>query len=307
MVLHVVCSHFRSVFLICKYKKQIHGDFFMRIENANASNVLERILSAYGFTMQKELAEHLDIAKSNVAGWLQRGQIPGNVIVQCALDTGAEVSWIVTGELAKANFGKLSSLTQGKALYDEIMSNGGRPVLRRILDAYGFTLQKQLCDLLGISSGTVSTWVRREYFPGDVVVTCALDTGVSLEWLATGKNGNRNAVEIDACSNVEKLVKYDISAGELIDRGAVYIDRSFLSDLSSSYAFVVRENIAWIVNLDIKKISNGTWLISVDGSHDIYEVSRMPGNIIKLKNESVNFQCAAEDVICIGQVRRTIL
>ncbi|WP_234405960.1 helix-turn-helix transcriptional regulator [Pectobacterium brasiliense] len=47
------------------------------------------------------------------------------------------------------------------------------------MDAYGFTLEKQLCDLLGISSGTVSKWVRRDYFPGDVVVICALDTGVS--------------------------------------------------------------------------------------------------------------------------------
>lgn len=45
------------------------------------------------------------------------------------------------------------------------MANGGRAVLRRILDAYGFTLQKELGDLLGISSGTISTWVRRDFSP----------------------------------------------------------------------------------------------------------------------------------------------
>lgn len=54
---------------------------------------------------------------------------------------------------------------------------------------------KELGDLLGISSGTISTWVRRDFFPGDVVVTCALDTGVSLEWLATGKGQMRVARE----------------------------------------------------------------------------------------------------------------
>lgn len=75
------------------------------------------------------------------------------------------------------------------------MGNGGKTVLRRILDAYGFNMQKELGDLLGISSGTISTWVRRDFFPGDVVVTCALDTGVSLEWLATGKGQMRDSKE----------------------------------------------------------------------------------------------------------------
>lgn len=54
---------------------------------------------------------------------------------------------------------------------------GGKAVLQRILDAYGFTMQKQLGDLHELSSGTISTWVRRNFFPGDVVVACALDTG----------------------------------------------------------------------------------------------------------------------------------
>lgn len=164
----------------------------MRLENAVAGDVLERILSAYGFTMQKELSDRLGIAKSNVASWLARGQVPGNVIVQCSLDTGADVNWLVTGELAKANLERDISSLSGKAIYEEVMANGGKPVLRRILDAYGFKLQKELCELLDLSSGTVSTWIRRNYFPGDVVVSCALDTGVSLEWLAIGKGNNLN-------------------------------------------------------------------------------------------------------------------
>jgi lambda repressor-like predicted transcriptional regulator len=64
---------------------------------------------------------------------------------------------------------------------------GGKAVLGRMLQAYGFSMQKELGDRFGLSSGTISTWVRRNYFPGDVVVVCALDTGVSLRWLATGQ------------------------------------------------------------------------------------------------------------------------
>jgi hypothetical protein len=121
--------------------------------------------------------------------------VPGNVFVECAIETGADIEWLVTGELAKAN--STRATLKGQALYEEVMASGGKPVLRRILDAYGFSMQKELGDLLGISSGTISTWVRRDFFPGDVVVTCALDTGVSLEWLATGKGQmrtNREAV-----------------------------------------------------------------------------------------------------------------
>lgn len=60
---------------------------------------------------------------------------------------------------------------------------GGKAVLTRMLQAYGFSMQKELGDLYGLSSGTISTWVRRDIL-GDVVVACALDTGVSLRWLA---------------------------------------------------------------------------------------------------------------------------
>ena len=93
------------------------------------------------------------------------------------------------------------------------MANGGKPVLRRILDAYGFTMQKQLCELLDISSGMVSTWVRRNYFPGDVVVACALDTGVDLRWLATGKNKQHKGTSQQLKRNL--IPRKNLAAGTL--------------------------------------------------------------------------------------------
>jgi len=36
---------------------------------------------------------------------------------------------------------------------------GGKAVLTRMLQAYGFGMQKELGDLYGLSSGTISTWV----------------------------------------------------------------------------------------------------------------------------------------------------
>lgn len=275
----------------------------MRIENAVATDVLDRILSSYGFSMQKQLAEYLGIASSNVAGWIARNQIPGNVIVQCGMDTGADVNWIVTGELAKANFSAPVSIANGKALYDEIMSNGGKPILRRIMDAYGFSLQKQLCDLLQISSGTVSTWIRRDYFPGDVVVTCALDTGVSLQWLATGKGGQVSATEIHSQNTIPKK---NLNSGVLEDAGDWCADLAFIPNNLNIPTFVTSNAGSWLVDLGVKGISNGRWLLGIDDKYDVYDIALLPGKKISVSSKSSNFTCAADEVTTAGKVVLTM-
>lgn len=276
----------------------------MRIENAIAPEVLERILSAYGFKMQKELAEKLGIASSNVGSWIQRGHVPGNVIVQCALDTGADVNWIVTGELAKASLSPRVQVGQGKALYEEIMSNGGKPVLRRIMDAYGFTMQKQLCDLLEISSGTVSTWIRRDYFPGDVVVACALDTGVSLQWLATGKGTQCNESAAIPCGSL--IPRKNLAAGVLHDAGQWNIDLNFISHTLVEPIFIYSTVSAWIVDLAVIEISNGRWLLGIDNKFDVYDVTLLPGRKITVSSKTSNFTCGADEVTTTGKVVLTM-
>lgn len=277
----------------------------MRIEKAVGSEVLERMLSAYGFSMQKELAEHLGIAKSNVAGWVQRGQVPGNAIVQCALDTGADLNWLVTGELEKANLlCELPNLS-GKAVYDEVMANGGKPVLRRILDAYGFTLQKQLCELLDISSGTVSTWVRRNYFPGDVVVACALDTGVDLRWLATGKGSyvGKSAKESTAMAVPRK----NLTTGVLHDAGSWAVDLSFIPYSLNEPVFISSNTGSWIVDTTISEISNGRWLLGIDDKYDVYDITLLPGRKISVMSKGTNFTCGADEVKIAGKVVLTMI
>lgn len=277
----------------------------MRIEKAVGPEVLERMLSAYGFSMQKELAEHLGIAKSNVAGWVQRGQVPGNAIVQCALDTGADLNWLVTGELEKANLISELPNISGKAVYDEVMANGGKPVLRRILDAYGFTLQKQLCELLDISSGTVSTWVRRNYFPGDVVVACALDTGVDLRWLATGKDSH---VSKSAKESIAMAVpRKNLAAGVLHDAGSWAVDLSFIPYALNEPVFISSNIGSWIVDTTISEISNGRWLLGIDDKYDVYDITLLPGRKISVMSKGTNFTCGADEVKIAGKVVLTMI
>jgi len=268
-------------------------------EKGNSAQILERLMSSYGVNTQKELAVALDIPANNISGWTQRDSVPGNAIIKCALDTGADLQWLMTGDLAKANFIAAPSVRKGAALYKEIMSNGGKPVLRRIMDAYGFTLQKQLCDLLNISSGTVSTWIRRNYFPGDVVVTCALDTGASLAWLATGK-GSEEAFNFSE-NKLTKIPKKILNAGSLEDCGDWFSDLSFLSKNPIRPIFVVGSLNSWLVDTAVTSISNGRWLLTIDGKYDIYDVSLLPKRTMTVTNKLANFTCSSEDIITIGK------
>ncbi|HGG8948870.1 TPA: phage repressor protein CI [Enterobacter cloacae] len=267
-----------------------------------AAPAIERILSAYGLSSQKELGEKLGIYANNISSWLARDSVPGNVFVECAIETGADIGWLVTGELAKANSPRAT--LKGKELYEEVMASGGKAVLRRILDAYGFSMQKELGDLLGISSGTISTWVRRDFFPGDVVVTCALDTGVSLEWLATGK-GQMRANKEAAISNYS-IKKSRLESGELKDAGAWYPDPSMIPSGSEELIFVEGVGSSWLVDRSASNISNGRWLIDIDGALDVFDVIRLPGGKVRLTNKSAEFECNISDITPAGAVVLTL-
>lgn len=280
----------------------------MWIESAVASEILERILSSYGFTMQKELGEKLGIAKSNVAGWLQRGQIPGNVIVQCALDTGVDVNWLVTGTFDNSNLQININEVKGKALYEQILASGGKAVLRRIMDAYGFSTQKELGDQLGISTATISTWVRRNFFPGDVVIACALDTGVSLEWLATGKG--KMAVQPDSGTPDEKanslVPKYRLESGKLKECGVWSMDRSLFGSDTAKPVYIEGLSSSWGVDTSVNDIGNGRWVINVDDSYDVFDIVRLPGSRVKLSNNVIGFECGIADIKIYGSVFFTL-
>lgn len=278
-------------------------------DNTAVGAVIERILSSYGVTTQKELSEILGIAPNNISSWQQRGSVPGYVIISCALATGADLAWLMTGELAKAKPApKPLPAVHGKALYERVLASGGKSVLRRILEAYGFSLQKELGDLLGISSGTMSTWVRRNYFPGDIVVTCALDTGVSLQWLATGQGEMHGATSATmvAPGTVRALPKYQLIAGKLIDGGKWLADPALIPANVAQPAYVDGGRIAWLVDLSVTHIANGRWLIDIDGNLDIYDIARLPGNQVQVSGGSTDFQCSTDALKALGMVWLTL-
>ncbi len=65
-------------------------------------------------------------------------------------------------------------------------NNGGREAILRMLEAYGVSTRKALCERLGISSSTMSTRWMRDVFPADWIIKCSIETDVPVEWLSFG-------------------------------------------------------------------------------------------------------------------------
>ena len=103
--------------------------------------VLDRVCEAYGFGTSLQLADHLDMAASSMSARRKRGVFPADIVVQCVLETGVNLSWLTTGEGRKFNNEELDILKlprqklvdgqlyeSGFMMVDKAFFLAGRPV-----------------------------------------------------------------------------------------------------------------------------------------------------------------------------------
>lgn len=283
-------------------------------EGQSVKDVIDRILISYGVRTRQAYSDLAKIPLPTISNWAKRGKVPGDYIVQCALDTGADLKWLTEGgELTNVRYKPGNYPMRGIRLMEAMQSSGGKEILQRIMQAYGFTMQKELGDHLDIPSGTMSAWVRREHFPGDVVIVCALDTGASLYWLATGigpMNEQHTQVQPEQLTalpaGLRQITKYSIHTGQLTENGTWFCDDTLIDSTVVNPALVEKNGQRWCVDLDAKNIANGRWLVDVDGTADVYDVARLPGNRLSVKNGSSQFECLVDEVNCVGMVFLTL-
>ncbi|ANC41908.1 hypothetical protein A6V27_16775 [Hafnia alvei] len=173
--------------------------------------------------MQKELSEKLGIASNNISSWLKRGSVPASVLVQCAMDTGSDVTWLVTGEFAKSNSEPVNNESlepSNKALHEKILSSSGKDILDRIIKAYGVTTKKDLAEKLETSPSSVSSWALRDVVPGDIIIKCAMETRCPLHWLMTGKDEFENSHSNNQAAN--ELPILEVKERSLLKGQALY-------------------------------------------------------------------------------------
>lgn len=280
-------------------------------EKGSPKEILERMKLAYGVSSNVELSKLIKTPVSTMSNWISRDSVPFRYVYDCAQATGKDVDWLISGELANASCDGVGSakFTADESIYGQILQSGGQQLLQRLLTAYGFTMQKQLGDLLGLSSGTISTWIRRDHFPGDVVVACALDTGVDLRWLATGENSKIGGTTPDAelPPNLILVQRQSLHNGRLELKGKTVIDTAIIPNATSDCELITKDSVTWCVNIKEDTLINGLCLLDIDGVLDIYNVARLPGGKIKVNATlGAEFECSSEDVTCRGVVIKTI-
>lgn len=99
----------------------------------HSSEVLDRILEAYGFTSKLMLAEHFDMASSSLAGRYKRGLFPADMVVRCVAETGVSLEWLSTGMGRKFHDEELDILKMPrKKIVDGLLYDSGIFMLDKI-------------------------------------------------------------------------------------------------------------------------------------------------------------------------------
>ncbi|MCA3994700.1 helix-turn-helix domain-containing protein [Serratia marcescens] len=179
---------------------------------------------------------------------------------------------------------------------------GGRKVIDRLIEAYGFTTRQALCDHLGVSKSTLATRYMRDLFPAEWVIQCVLETGVSLQWLA---NGQGAMIEGDQ-GDIQKIIRKKIIDGIIYDSNYYYLDKTTIAyDLINGIAIADNKSI-YIAELNFSEVTDGKWLIDIDRKASIREITRLPKERIKVENGKHSFECSINDINFIGKIKTKI-
>ncbi|MBL1494717.1 phage repressor protein, partial [Klebsiella pneumoniae] len=62
----------------------------------------------------------------------------------------------------------------------------------------------------------------------------------------------------------------------------------------------------YVIDTSTKQLSNGIWLIDIDGMKSIVKIARIPGNKIIVHQDDTSFECSVDDVEVIGRAVKVI-
>ncbi|MCW2474690.1 MULTISPECIES: phage repressor protein CI [unclassified Symbiopectobacterium] len=181
-------------------------------------------------------------------------------------------------------------------------NEGGREAITRLIEAYGYTSRQQLCDHLGISKSTLANRWLRDTFPFDWVIQCSIETKASLTWLMTGNGQAFDPKD----SDVVRVNNIKLIGGIPHPASHTLFDLSFLmSDLKKPIQ-LIESNSKYILETSFTDITDGLWLVEIDGITSLKKISRIPNKKIRISDDQITFECSVDDVKAIGRVAMTI-
>lgn len=186
-------------------------------------------------------------------------------------------------------------------------NKGGKEAIERLVKAYGFSTRQALCDHLGVSKSTLANRYMRDTFPSDWIIQCALETGMSLDWLAFGIG----EYEEQSRNEIFKLQKFLLIQGALEEDGKFFWDKSYISFKEDSIFMVVEDKQSYICDSKFHNIEDGKWLIDIDGNKLIRDIILLPKSRIQVISKNNVFECKQDEIkfisfvsIIISEVKR---
>ena len=179
------------------------------------------------------------------------------------------------------------------------------PVLDRIIEAYGFSSKLMLAQHLDMAASSLSSRYKRGGFPADIAVRCIAETGVTLEWLATGEGKKYNEEDLD----ILRIPRRKIIDGQLYEAGVLQLDKIlFVADKTrpKTPLCVVDGAVSFIIEKNYSEIFDGEWLVEIEGKTSIRTLNRIPIRKVRVSGVGMAFDCGLDDITIIGKVALTI-
>jgi len=98
----------------------------------------------------------------------------------------------------------------------------------------------------------------------------------------------------------------ELKNGELHPSDEILLDSRLLDGESSNSLFVKTASDSFVVDTSVKQISNGYWLVDIDGVKSFVKIARIPGNKILVHQDEASFECAVDDVEVVGRAVKVI-
>ncbi|HCM9596760.1 phage repressor protein CI [Enterobacter hormaechei] len=171
-------------------------------------------------------------------------------------------------------------------------------VLDRICEAYGFSQKIQLARHFEIASSSLANRYTRDSISYDFIVHCALETGVNLAWLLTGKGSPASGRE---ASDTQSVEKFTLSEESLISDGDLSIAGKFFSKPPTNPIAVYADGKLHFIERDAS-LSDGEWLVDIEGAISIRELTKLPGRKLHVAGGKVPFECGFDDIKTLGRV-----
>jgi hypothetical protein len=138
----------------------------------------------------------------------------------------------------------------------------------------------------------------RDSFPAEWVIQCALETDVSLKWLANGQGPKVSSQKVITT----KLEKHVLSAGKLHVAGSYIFDKSFLPENLRKPIVVTEDNSEFICDTEFEDVRDGKWVVSIDGEVLLRTITRLPRSRLLIDGGNRTFECALTDINIIAKV-----